>query len=318
MSGKSGSTYKVTNKLYGVYVPPRYPNVVFAKDNDSSVGPSEPSEEQTASGKIYDLVDNFDQSNWVKILFPVGYDASAYEGKEINSNTIIGIANIASAPAGPVGLYIEVRDPESNPPVAGNPLTYTGNTYCCANFVKQEWFFVKPKNLEYCNIRWAVYKGDNMFYVPSNSDWPGSFKVDMTLWEEQNDAGSITADPVFTPGRAYEFPAIVQLNKDNQIGLNIDPGFGGDFNYDAPRLRNFTTGNAGTLPEGYRNVVVFPLRLDKEVITAIDEVESGKSVTSVSYCDLQGRMSDKPLRGVNIKVTTYSDGTTTREKVLHN
>lgn len=315
LHGSDSKFYTITNKLYGVYVPPRYKNVIFAKDNNNNPHKSKPSTQQEADNKIYDNESEFDQSSWIKIYFPAGYDASQYVGKEIANRAVTGRINVANTPAGPVGIFVDVLDP-STPLATSGTSSYGGNTYNCANFVQQEWFFVKPKNLEYCNIRWAVYNGDNMFYVPSNSDWPGSFKVDMTLWEEQNDAGSITADQVFTPGRAYEFPAIVQFSKDYQVGLDIDPGFDGDFNYDAPRLRNFTTGNAGTLPEGYRNVVVFPLRLNKEVITAIDEVESGKSVTSVSYCDLQGRMSDKPLRGVNIKVTTYSDGTRETMKIV--
>ena len=318
LNGTKGDFYTITHKLYGVYVPPRYKNVVFAKDNNNNVNKSEPTDAQVANDKMYDNFDDFDQSNWIKILFPVGYDASAYEGKEITGRTVTGRINVASAPGGPVGIYIDV-DPE-NPPTAGAAFNYQGNMYNCANFVQQdEYFFVKPKNLEYCNIQWAVYNGDNKFYVPKKSYWPGSFKVDMTLWEEQTDDNSVTANDVFTVGEAYEFPAIIQFSVDYQIGLNIDPGFDGDFNYGMPGLKNFEVGQAGTLPEGYRNVVVYPLRITQEVITAIDEVDATRGeVESVHYYDLQGRMSDKPLRGVNIKVTTYSDGTTTREKVLHN
>ena len=73
------------------------------------------------------------------------------------------------------------------------------------------------------------------------------------------------------------------------------------------------------MPESYKNVVVYPLRLpDDAIITAIDQVETANEVKSVQYYDLQGRMSNAPLKGMNIKVTTYTDGTTTREKLLHN
>ncbi len=318
LNGTKGDFYTITHKLYGVYVPPRYKNVVFAKDNNNNVNKSEPTDAQVANDKMYDNFDDFDQSNWIKILFPVGYDASAYEGKEITGHTVTGRINVASAPGGPVGIYIDV-DPE-NPPTAGAAFNYQGNMYNCANFVQQdEYFFVKPKNLEYCNIHWAVYNGENKFYVPSNSQWPGSFKVDMTLWENQDDNNSVTADQVFTVGEAYEFPAIIQFSVDYQIGLNIDPGFDGDFTYDdgkAPLTKGVAVGQPGTLPEGYRNVVVYPLRI-KDVVTAVDQVETASEVESVKYYDLQGRMSNAPLKGVNIKVTTYTDGTTTREKVLN-
>lgn len=318
LNGTKGDFYTITHKLYGVYVPPHFKNVVFAKDNNNNVNKSEPTD--YPSNKIYDNFDDFDQSNWIKILFPTGYDASAYEGKEITSRTVTGRINVASAPGGPVGIYIDV-DPE-NPPTAGADFEYEGNMYNCANFVQQDWFFVKPKNLEYCNIHWAVYNGENKFYVPKISDWPGSFKVDMKLWENQNEDFSVTADDVFTVGHAYEFPAIIQFSVDYQIGLNIDPGFDGDINYGdkAPRLRVdetvFEVGEGGTLPEGYRNVVVYPLRIKEDIITAIDQVETASEVKSVQYYDLQGRMSNAPLKGVNIKVTTYTDGTRETKKIV--
>ena len=319
--GEKSTVYTITNKLYGVYVPPRYKNVVFAKDNKSSVGPSEPTDAQVANGKIYDNVEDFDQSNWVKIYFPVGYDASAYAGKEIPGGTITGRVNVANTPAGPVGLFIDVDG--YTYPTIGAAREYEGNTYNCANFVQQDdWFFVKPKNLEYCNIHWAVYNGENKFYVPKISDWPGSFEVDMELWEEQTDDNSVTADDVFKKGHAYEFPAIVQFSIEQQVGLNIDPGFDGDHNYGgkAPRLREddegFEVGEGGTLPEGYRNVMVYPLRIKSDIITAVDQVETASEVESVQYFDLQGRMSNAPLKGVNIKVTTYTDGTRETKKIV--
>ena len=318
--GEKSTVYTITNKLYGVYVPPRYPNVLFAKDNKSSVGPSEPTDAQVANGKIYDNVEDFDQSNWVKIYFPVGKDASDYAGKEIPGGTITGRVNVANTPAGPVGLFIDVDG--YTYPTIGAAREYEGNTYNCANFVQQDWFFVKPKNLEYCNIHWAVYHGENKFYVPKNSSWPGSFKVDMELWAQQTDDNSVTADDVFQVGHAYEFPAIVQFSIEQQVGLNIDPGFDGDHNYGgkAPRLREeeegFEFGEEGTLPEGYRNVLVYPLSIKSDIITAVDQVETASEVKSVQYYDLQGRMSNAPLKGVNIKSTTYSDGSVTNEKIV--
>ena len=318
LNGTKGDFYTITNKLYGVYVPPRLKNVVFAKDNNNNVNKSEATEDQVANNKLYDNFNDFDQSNWIKILFPVGYDASAYEGKEITGRSVTGRINVASAPGGPVGIYIDV-DPE-NPPTAGADFSYTPNLYNCANFVQQEWFFVKPKNLEYCNIHWAVYNCDNKFYVPSASEWPGSFKVDMTLWEQQTDDNSVTADNVFQVGHAYEFPAIIQFSVDYQIGLNIDPGFDGDFNYGkAPNMREeagFSVGQPGSLPEGYRNVVVYPLSIKEDLITAVDQVETAREVVGVQYYDLQGRMSNAPHKGVNIKVTTYSDGSQETNKII--
>lgn len=312
-----GEIYTITGKLYGIYVPPRYKHIVFAKDNKQNVNPSTPTDEQLEDGIVYDTnYRSFDQSNWIQLLFPVGTDASGFVGKEIPARTFTGRINVVSlVPDGPVGLYIEANHQADTTTFAD--FSFTPNLYNCANFVQQDWFFVKPKNLEYCNIHWAVYKGENMFYVPKNSQWPGSFKVDMALWEQQDDAGSVTADDVFKKWHAYEFPAIVQFSTDNQLTLNIDPGFDGDINYGAPHLKDFEVGQAGTLPEGYKNVVVYPLRVKEDIITAVDQVETASEVESVQYYDLQGRISNAPLKGMNIKVTTYTDGSTTREKLLH-
>lgn len=314
-----GEIYTITGKLYGIYVPPHYKNVVFAKDNKQNVNPSSPTDEQLEDEIVYDTnYKQFDQSNWIQLYFPVGTDASGFVGKEIPAHTFTGRINVVSLiPDGPVGLYIEANT--QSDPATFTDFSFAPNMYCCANFVQQEWFFVKPKNLEYCNIHWAVYKGNNMFYVPKVSSWPGSFKVNMALWEQQTDDNSVTADDVFQPGYAYEFPAIVQFSTDNQLSLNIDPGFDGDINYGTPRPKQFETGEAGTLPEGYKNVLVYPLRKDEPGIpTAIEQVEPTSEVKSVQYYDLQGRMSNAPLKGVNIKSTTYSDGSVTREIVLHN
>lgn len=311
-----GEIYTITGKLYGIYVPPRYKHIVFAKDSKQNVNPSTPTDEQIEDEIVYDTnYKNFDQSNWIQLLFPVGTDASEFVGKEIPARTFTGRINVVSLiPDGPVGLYIEAN--HQSDPANFADFSFTPNLYNCANFVQQDWFFVKPKNLEYCNIHWAVYNGENKFYVPKNSQWHGSFKVDMALWEQQDDANSVTADDVFQVGHAYEFPAIVQFSTDNQLTLNIDPGFDGDINYGAPHLKDFEVGQPGTLPEGYKNVVVYPLRIDEDIVTAIDQVETASEVKSVQYFDLQGRMSNVPLKGVNIKVTTYSDGTRETMKIV--
>jgi hypothetical protein len=228
--------------------------------------------------------------------------------------------NVSDAPGGPVGLYISVDG--YTYPTIGADAGYVGNVFNCANFVQQdEYFFVIPKNIEYANIQWAVYQGkengNDMFYVPFNSYWPGSFKVKMDLWEEQDDANSVTASQVFTVGEAYKFPAIIRFSTGTEIGVGIDPGFDGDL---APALTpspKVNVGLAGTIPTGYTDVVVYPLRLPQDgIVTAIDKVETASEVESVQYYDLQGRMSNAPLKGVNIKVTTYTDGTRETKKIV--
>ncbi len=49
---------------------------------------------------------------------------------------------------------------------------------------------------------------------------------------------------------------------------------------------------------------------------AIDEVDATKSISSVKYYNLAGVESAELQQGVNIKVTTYTDGTRSSEKVI--
>ena len=66
--------------------------------------------------------------------------------------------------------------------------------------------------------------------------------------------------------------------------------------------------------------IVYPLDLAVEtniVVTGVEQLTAGKAVQSVTYCDLAGRMSNRPLQGVNIVVTRYTDGTVRTSKAIY-
>ena len=50
--------------------------------------------------------------------------------------------------------------------------------------------------------------------------------------------------------------------------------------------------------------------------TGVNNVNAGKQVATVKYVNIAGVMSDKPFDGVNIVVTTYSDGSKATTKVI--
>ena len=63
--------------------------------------------------------------------------------------------------------------------------------------------------------------------------------------------------------------------------------------------------------------MVYPLNLDaNKVATGVNEVNSAKEVKGVSYFNMMGVESAQPFDGVNIMVTTYTDGTQSAAKVL--
>ena len=57
-------------------------------------------------------------------------------------------------------------------------------------------------------------------------------------------------------------------------------------------------------------------RIEKIESTGVADVNEAKAVQSVRYYDLTGRQSAEPTTGINIKVTTYTDGTSRSEKVM--
>lgn len=67
---------------------------------------------------------------------------------------------------------------------------------------------------------------------------------------------------------------------------------------------------------------VYPLQINKVtteengVITALDGLVAGKTVTRAVYYNMMGVASDVPHRGINIVVTEYSDGSRTAVKML--
>jgi len=341
--GTQSEFYTIKDDLLGVYTPPHRPNVIFAKDENGYGNKSQPTEEQFDAGLLYDerngyyddweeWVGSFDQSNWVKIALPEGEDASQYVGCIIKGNTVTGRINVQEYPCRPLGLTITLEPNPSTPevpvtlPERGEFKDYNPNLYCCGNFVKQDsWYFVKPQNQEKCDIRWAVWHAaDTMFYAPENDlGLPGSFKIDMSLWEPQP-----YIDPmlVFKDAYQYDFPAIVEFRLGFTFNINIDPGFSGENNIHFAPKRMDVVDNPGERPEYIDpdgvvypyTVIVYPLRLDYDgIFTGIDGVEtSDKVAVATRYVDLLGRESKQPHEGLNIVQTIYDDGTVETRKAM--
>ena len=51
-------------------------------------------------------------------------------------------------------------------------------------------------------------------------------------------------------------------------------------------------------------------------MTTVKEVATTREVVAVHYYNLMGVQSSKPFDGINIVVTTYSDGSRTSKKIL--
>ena len=192
----------------------------------------------------------------------------------------------------------------------GGDLGYVPNTFCTANFLDfnlnldnteggavspsgKKFFFMNPKVQEVADVTLAVWDKTNSRFVMPSGDGVnqagivGYFTINCLY----NSDGDITNNLV--NGTMYSFRGV----------LNVAPG-GSNVSKDAP-----------TAPDATKMVMPFDLN-DLSVVTAINDVDANKTVSSVKYYNITGIESDKPFNGVNIVVTRYTDGSFSTTKVL--
>ena len=314
--GKANSTtstteYTILNDLRGVRALPG--NVILAKDENGNavdkVTPAGNSFMINAKSKFDDAAteesvnakaqEDYDQSNWVEIVLPEGVSAANYVDHIITGMTV-------------KGNYTDTTNPRlvatAAPTAGGATGAYTRNAMCPANFMGTsqacnaeqnhgDFFFMTPKPNECVQVVWAVYNSTaKAFYIPAaqgsinSHGFKGAFSID---WAYNAD-GKITN---LTDGNLYQFAAVVK---------KIEPG---------PRSpkRKVAYVNNQPLSSDY---VVFPLNLDANTVTGITETTGAKTVKSVRYFNIMGVELAEPTAGVNIVLTTYTDGTTHSQKIL--
>ena len=176
----------------------------------------------------------------------------------------------------------------------------------------------------------------------------GAFQVNWSLFEGMDIVDDhMTGRPqepwyrIFKPGQAYKILAIIRyaygdnLN-DREYSAGVYKGNGYNEGNDperpnhvsnAPRRANDTWADIMYAPYDNLNkskFIVFPLLGSSEDsngsgignVTTVKEVVAERTVVNVSYYNLMGVHSDKPFDGLNIVVTTYSDGSRTSKKIM--
>ena len=110
-----------------------------------------------------------------------------------------------------------------------------------------------------------------------------------------------SATPALTNGNVYSFEALVK-----EVAVATTDA------KSAPRKVAY---DSTVTPS--TKFVVYPLDLDADkVATGVNDVNCAKEVKGVSYFNMMGVESAQPFDGVNIMVTTYTDGTSSATKVL--
>lgn len=250
-----------------------------------------------AGDKFFNINGNkqqdYTQNNWMLVSLPTGLYNQVNEKSTITSitGTLTEKFNLAM---------------EATNVVAGEATDFAPNTYCALNFmgessVKDEtntstYYFATPKANEYAKVVWAVYNAtDGIFCIPAHEGgingqgFKAAFRVNYSL--------NTNAAPVLADGSMYEFDALVKETAPTKV---------------APRKIGYDSTVAPST-----KFVVYPLNLDAtKVATGVNDVNSAKEVKGVSYFNMMGVESAQPFDGVNIMVTTYTDGTQSATKVL--
>ncbi|MBQ9466135.1 MAG: hypothetical protein IJU62_04065 [Muribaculaceae bacterium] len=275
----------------------------------------------------------YDQSNWVRLKI---HDGAAYaltnddlERFAMNHN-VLKAGTVRGVLTNKINPTMELVNLDDGTAIQTNGTsTYTDqvnpkanggstiNVYTTANFngsqasaSGREYFFVTPKPCEYCNITWAVctaLEGNTATFTIPKAKYMGENEFD-----NQGDLkGNFTANISNTDGAAsleigevYTFQAIIELDESAFSGS----GSG------APRKRanTYAGGEAGNNAYPY---VVKPVSVSG-VVTEVRDLNSDKKVTGVNYVNMAGQTASKPFDGVNIVVTTYSDGSRSAVKVI--
>lgn len=244
-----------------------------------------------ADDKFFNINGNkqekYAQNNWMLVSLPVELYNQVNEKNTVTSitGTLTEKTNVAME-ATKVVFEDVIND-------------FAPNTYCPINIVgassvkgnnpayTSRYYFATPKANEYANVVWAVYDGYmDVFHLPSHKgsvnvqEFEASFYVDYSLNSVDN--------PELTDGDVYSFEALV---KEVAVPSHVI--------------------GAST------KFMVYPLDLDaNKVATGVNDVNSAKEVKGVSYFNMMGVESAQPFEGVNIVVTTYTDGTQSAAKVL--
>ena len=293
VNGAEGTAYQVNDEMV---VAKKFQagnkNYIVVKDAAQAVrNLSAP----TADDKSFNINGNkqeeYAQNNWMLVSLPVELYNQVNE-----KNTVTSIT-------GSLTEKFNVAMEATNVVFENATNDFAPNTYCPINFMGESsvkgtnpaytssYYFATPKANEYANVVWAVYNSnDGAFYLPSNNgsinvqEFKAAFNVDYSLNSVDN--------PKLTSGNVYSFEALVK-----EVAV--------------PTTDAKSTSDAST------KFVVYPLDLDADkVATGVNDVNSAKEVKGVSYFNMMGVESAQPFDGVNIMVTTYTDGTSSAAKVL--
>ena len=300
VNGAEGAAYQVNDEMVvAKKFQKNNKNYIVVKDAAKAVRNFSTS---LANDKFFNINGNkqeeYTQNNWMLVSLPV----ELYN--QVNEN------NTVTSITGTLTEKFNVAMEATNVVFENATNNFAPNTYCPINIMGASsvkgtntaytYYFATPKANEYAKVVWAVYNSnDGAFYLPSHEgsvnvqEFKAGFKVDYSLNSVDN--------PGLTDGDVYSFEALVK-----EVAVAATDA------KSAPRKVAY---DSTVTPS--TKFVVYPLDLDAtKVATGVNDVNSAKEVKGVSYFNMMGVESAQPFDGVNIMVTTYTDGTSSAAKVL--
>ncbi|MGM9868987.1 MAG: hypothetical protein ACI30R_05120 [Sodaliphilus sp.] len=303
--------YSISNELRGVAALPG--NVLLAKDADGEA--IEKSNPQTGwSSYLINAVSYFsdadaaehtntkaqnlyDQSNWVEIQLPSTLGAADYVNKMISAGSVKGYYTDALNPSIQLAEDATLIINSDADPYERNamcPANFMGTSQQCANHTNHgTYFFDTPKPNELVQVVWAVYN-DGAFYIPMTDTnvnvhgFQGGFDINL--------AYNITQEQDFTDGGVYQFKAVVKKAPASAQSTKR-------------KVNSDTRAKSSTY-------VVYPLNLEKGIITSVSDFTAPKAENSHRYFNCMGTELTAPAPGISIEVVTYTDGSSTSRKII--
>lgn len=282
----------------------------------------------------------YDQSNWVKLTLSTQYPGVLENGVLMSKDDQLAILRSYKGfvlPAESVrGQLVNNYNPEMRLALQALPESNTVNNYyqdpnvfVTANFigtqdctenpdeyghqVRNTYFMVTPKPQEYAKITWAVYGKDGNFHVPARGSY--AFVDGKYEWMNEGDLNGyfpvkwdLQSNPGLVANQAYSFRAIIRLADQEQAAST-----GGTTTLRAAQDTVPYKPYSGTV-----KYVVSPIDLKaNSIITAVTDINATtKTVRQVRYYNLAGIESTEPFDGINVVVTTYTDGSKSTAKIL--
>ena len=203
------------------------------------------------------------------------------------------------------GEYVDALNPTLRlvvDPIKASSGTEELNTYSPCNFQSSQtqvsdngntYFFYRPQACEVAHIMGAIYKGGGTFEVPTRQTLANGTTINGaglsgTITVNLDGVSGYNAD-----GNVYEFDAVITRNSGGSGAPRRIAGEGG---YTITALTNGAGGH--------------------DVSTDVVEKPASTEVASVRFVNLAGQISSQPFAGLNIVVTTMTDGTVTTKKVI--